>query len=181
MVQKTLLVGNTIDVGVERFKIPELIFQPHLLPSLGLGDDAPELKMADGSPLRGLPSLILENINKCDVDVRKDLFGGMLLAGGGSLFGSLRERLEADLHDAAPTNVRVKAGGARPFFDCAATRRHIKPPSLALFCNRSPPARFKKNNTCSTCLLSPLRKRLSNRETYASCGVCESCVVRRVN
>ena len=44
---------------------------------------------------RGLPSLILENINKCDVDVRKDLFGGMLLAGGGSLFGSLRERLEA--------------------------------------------------------------------------------------
>ena len=109
MVQKTLLVGNTIDVGVERFKIPELIFQPHLLPSLGLGDDAPELKMADGSPLRGLPSLILENINKCDVDVRKDLFGGMLLAGGGSLFGSLRERLEADLHDAAPTNVRVKA------------------------------------------------------------------------
>jgi actin-related protein len=57
--------------------------------------------MADGSPLRGLPALILENINKCDVDVRKDLFGGMLLAGGGSLFGSLRERLEADLHDAA--------------------------------------------------------------------------------
>jgi actin-like protein 6A len=42
------------------------------------------------------------------VDVRKDLFGGMILAGGGSLFGSLRERLEAELHDAAPTNVRVK-------------------------------------------------------------------------
>jgi actin-like protein 6A len=32
----------------------------------------------------------------------------MILAGGGSLFGSLRERLEAELHDAAPTNVRVK-------------------------------------------------------------------------
>ena len=100
--------GNTIEVGHERFKIPELLFQPHLLPSLDLGDDAPDLKMADGSPLRGLPALILENINKCDVDVRKDLFGGMLLAGGGSLFGSLRERLEAELHDAAPTNVRVK-------------------------------------------------------------------------
>lgn len=86
--------GNTIDVGVERFKIPELIFQPHLLETLGLGDETPDLKMADGSPLRGLPALILENINKCDVDVRKDLFGGMILAGGGSLFGSLRERLE---------------------------------------------------------------------------------------
>ena len=62
----------------------------------------------DGSPAKGLPALILETINKCDVDVRKDLFGGMILAGGGSLFGSLRERLEAELHDAAPTNVRVK-------------------------------------------------------------------------
>jgi actin-like protein 6A len=101
------------DSGVERFKIPELIFQPHLLPSLGLGADAPELRMADGTPLRGLPALVLETIHKCDVDVRKDLFGGMLLAGGGSLFGALRERLEAELHDAAPTNVRVKVGRNR--------------------------------------------------------------------
>mmetsp|Transcript_8166 Transcript_8166/g.20251 ORF Transcript_8166/g.20251 Transcript_8166/m.20251 type:complete len:447 (-) Transcript_8166:267-1607(-) len=108
MVSYELPDGNTIDVGVERFKIPELIFQPHLLPSLGLGADAPELRMADGTPLRGLPALVLETIHKCDVDVRKDLFGGMLLAGGGSLFGALRERLEAELHDAAPTNVRVK-------------------------------------------------------------------------
>ena len=61
-----------------------------------------------GAPAKGLPQLILENINKCDVDVRKDLFGSILLAGGGSLFGSLRERLEVELHDAAPTNVRVK-------------------------------------------------------------------------
>ena len=42
------------------------------------------------------------------MDVRKELFGGLLLAGGGSLFSSFRERLEAELHDAAPTNVRVK-------------------------------------------------------------------------
>ena len=61
-----------------------------------------------GARPKGLPQLILENINKCDVDVRKDLFGSILLAGGGSLFGSLRERLEVELHDAAPTNVRVK-------------------------------------------------------------------------
>ncbi|EEH55496.1 actin superfamily [Micromonas pusilla CCMP1545] len=100
--------GNVIDIGVERFKIPELLFQPHLISSLGLGKDAPDLTDPDGSPAKGLPALILETINKCDVDVRKDLFGGMILAGGGSLFGSLRERLEAELHDAAPTNVRVK-------------------------------------------------------------------------
>jgi actin-like protein 6A len=95
--------GNVIDVGVERYKIPELLFQPELIGSFGLGGDAPDLKNA-----KGLSQLVLENINRCDVDVRKDLFGGMLLAGGGSLFPQLRERLEAELHDAAPTNVRVK-------------------------------------------------------------------------
>ena len=95
--------GNVIDVGVERYKIPELLFQPELIGSFGLGGEAPDLKNA-----KGLSQLVLENINRCDVDVRKDLFGGMLLAGGGSLFPQLRERLEAELHDAAPTNVRVK-------------------------------------------------------------------------
>ena len=74
----------------------------------GGGADAPELKTPDGGDAKGLPALILDVINSCDVDVRKDLFGGMLLAGGGSMFGQLRERLEAELHDAAPTNVRVK-------------------------------------------------------------------------
>ena len=100
--------GNVVDVGAERFKIPELLFRPELLAELDLGADAPELKTPDGGDAKGLPALILDVINSCDVDVRKDLFGGMLLAGGGSMFGQLRERLEAELHDAAPTNVRVK-------------------------------------------------------------------------
>ena len=42
------------------------------------------------------------------MDARKDLFGGVVVAGGGSLFAGLRERLESELHDRAPTNVRVK-------------------------------------------------------------------------
>lgn len=96
--------GNVIDVGVERYKIPELLFQPDLINGFGLGADAPSAV----KDAKGLSQLVLDNINRCDVDVRKDLFGGMLLAGGGSLFPQLRERLEAELHDAAPTNVRVK-------------------------------------------------------------------------
>jgi Actin and related proteins len=75
--------GNVVDVGAERFKIPELLFRPELLAELDLGADAPELKTPDGGDAKGLPALILDVINSCDVDVRKDLFGGMLLAGGG--------------------------------------------------------------------------------------------------
>ena len=74
---------------------PRAALPPRAARELDLGA-APELARTAGTP--GL-ALILDVINSCDVDVRKDLFGGMLLAGGGSMFGQLRERLEAELHD----------------------------------------------------------------------------------
>jgi hypothetical protein len=101
--------GTVIELGAERFKIPELLFNPDLVESLGLpASETPDWRMPDGSPLKGLAEIILDTINACDVDARKDLFGGVVVAGGGSLFAGLRERLESELHDRAPTNVRVK-------------------------------------------------------------------------
>ena len=102
--------GNVVEIGAERFKIPEILFNPNLVDELGLPNDALKSLKNDsnGAPLKGLPQIILDTINKCDVDARKDLFGGVVVAGGGSLFASLRERLELELHDSAPTNVRVK-------------------------------------------------------------------------
>ena len=53
--------GNTIDVGVERFIIPELMFQPHLLSELSVPEsERPDWSSPDGTPARGLPSLIRE-------------------------------------------------------------------------------------------------------------------------
>mgnify|MGYP000553484093 FL=1 len=103
--------GNVVEVGAERFKIPEILFNPDLVKELGLpSDKTPTWRDPNdpNQPLKGLPQIILDTISKCDVDARKDLFGGVVVAGGGSLFASLRERLESELHDAAPTNVRVK-------------------------------------------------------------------------
>jgi len=101
--------GTVVELGAERFKIPELLFDPDAVESLGLpASDVPDWRMPDGSPLKGLAEIILDTINACDVDARKDLFGGVVVAGGGSLFAGLRERLESELHDRAPTNVRVK-------------------------------------------------------------------------
>ena len=108
--------GNVVEIGAERFKIPELLFQPELVSELGLPPDVVNPMWAKdpqtGEPLKGLARIILDTINKCDVDVRKDLFGGVVVAGGGSLFANLRERLESELHDAAPTNVRVKVSAS---------------------------------------------------------------------
>lgn len=45
-----------------------------------------------------------EAIQKCDVDVRRDMWAGIVLTGGGALLPGLRERLE---------QVRVYFGAAR--------------------------------------------------------------------
>jgi len=96
--------GNTIEVGVERFQIPELFFQPEILRELNV--DIPEL--GELKSLKSIQELVLECINNADVDVRKDLWGSLVLCGGSSMFANMRERLEAALFDHAPQNVKTK-------------------------------------------------------------------------
>ena len=95
--------GNTIEVGVERFQIPELLFQPDLLKDLGV-----KVPGLEDAKLKGLEELVLECINNADVDVRKELWGNTVLCGGSSMFASMRERLERALFDHAPQNVKTK-------------------------------------------------------------------------
>ena len=96
--------GNTIEVGVERFQIPELLFQPELLKELDVKVPA----LSGDTKLKSIPDLVLECINKSDVDVRKDLWGNLVLGGGCSMFANMRERLEGALFDHAPQNVKTK-------------------------------------------------------------------------
>ncbi|MBA0752696.1 hypothetical protein Gogos_001504 [Gossypium gossypioides] len=65
---------------------------------------------AEISPsVRGLPQMVIESINRCDVDIRKELFGSILLAGGTASMQQLKERLEKDLLEVeSPQAARVK-------------------------------------------------------------------------
>jgi centractin len=60
----------THQVGVERFAAPELLFNPEMI-----GDESP-----------GVHELLLESITKVDLDLRRDLFSNIYLAGGSTLF-----------------------------------------------------------------------------------------------
>ncbi len=108
--------GRAIEVGVERYKVPELLFNPSLLGTFPVGmDTAPgaagslvaDLAAATGA-LKGLPAAALDVVNRCDVDIRREMFGGVVLTGGGSLFPNLKERLERELVDAAPATLKLK-------------------------------------------------------------------------
>ncbi|KAH0794196.1 actin [Histomonas meleagridis] len=45
---------------------------------------------------------------ECGADVRKDLFGNILLSGGNTMFEGLAERIENEMLNLAPTTMKIK-------------------------------------------------------------------------
>ncbi|MGB5909658.1 MAG: actin family protein [Promethearchaeia archaeon] len=72
--------GSTIKLSGERFKVPELFFNP----SLELEEDS-------------LPQAIMDVIEDCDVDVRPELLNNIFLSGGSSMFPNLKSRIHQEL------------------------------------------------------------------------------------
>ncbi|MQL74324.1 hypothetical protein Taro_006673 [Colocasia esculenta] len=96
--------GQTIEIGADRFKIPDILFNPSIVQTIPGME-----RFADLAPaIRGLPQMVIESINKCDVDIRRELFSSILLAGGTASMQQLKERLEKDLIEEAPQAARVK-------------------------------------------------------------------------
>jgi actin-like protein 6A len=95
--------GQTIEVGADRFKIPDILFNPYLSQTIpgveGFGDS---------TSIRGLPRMVLDSVNRCDVDIRKELLSSILLSGGSSSILQLKERLEKEVMEESPQNARVK-------------------------------------------------------------------------
>jgi actin-like protein 6A len=100
--------GSKLDLGWERFHLPEQLFTPTVLsaapPPAGCAP-APGAKegRTAAAALRellpaehslGLPAMVSETISACDPDVRRDLWGGVVVSGGGSLLPGLVERLQ---------------------------------------------------------------------------------------
>merc|ERR1712118_366149 len=54
--------GNIITLGTERFRVPEVLFQPSLV----------------GKEASGIHETLFKSIMKCDVDIRKDLYSNVL-------------------------------------------------------------------------------------------------------
>ncbi|CAN0916048.1 Actin-related protein 4 [Linum grandiflorum] len=96
--------GQTIEIGADRFKIPDILFNPSLAQTI------PGIEsFAEVAPnVRGLPQMVIDSITRCDVDIRRELFGSILLSGGTASMQQLKERLEKDLAEESPQSARVK-------------------------------------------------------------------------
>ncbi|BAT72797.1 hypothetical protein LR48_Vigan11g080300 [Vigna angularis] len=96
--------GQIIEVGSDRFKIPDILFNPSLVQTI----PGMEIIAEIAPSLRSLPKIIIESINKCDVDIRRELFSTILLTGGTASMHQLKERIEKDLLEGSPQAARVK-------------------------------------------------------------------------
>jgi actin len=84
--------GTNITIGDERFLCPEVMFNPAMV----------------GSESGGVHELLYSSIMKCDIDIRKDLYGNVVLAGGNTMFPGFQERMQKELTALAPGTIKVK-------------------------------------------------------------------------
>jgi actin-related protein len=84
--------GQVITIGNERFRCPESLFQPSFL----------------GRESAGIHECTYNSIMKCDVDIRKDLYGNIVLSGGTTMFPGIADRMQKELVNLAPSTMKIK-------------------------------------------------------------------------
>jgi len=84
--------GNVITIGNERFRCPEVLFQPNFV----------------GMESAGVHKLTFDSIMKCDVDIRRDLYKNIVMSGGTTMFAGIPERLEKEMKALAPQGMDIK-------------------------------------------------------------------------
>jgi actin-related protein len=84
--------GNVITIGNERFRCPEVLFQPSFI----------------GKEAAGVHDTMFQTIMKCDVDIRKDLYSNIVMSGGSTMYEGLAARLEKEMISLAPSTMKIK-------------------------------------------------------------------------
>ncbi|KAI8878939.1 actin-related protein [Backusella circina FSU 941] len=84
--------GNIIKLGAERFRAPEILFQPEYI-----GEEYP-----------GIHQVIVDCISRADLDLRKSLYSNIVLSGGSTLCKGFGERLLSEIKRLALKDIKIK-------------------------------------------------------------------------
>jgi len=84
--------GQVMQIGAERFRCGEVLFNPSLI----------------GKEYSGVHQLTYDSIQKCDIDIRKDLYLNIVLSGGSTMFPGIDKRLNKEMTSLAPASAKVK-------------------------------------------------------------------------
>jgi len=61
-----------------------------------------------GLEQEGVHKLTFQSIMKCDVDIRKDLYGNIVMSGGSTMFNGVAERMQKEVAALAPDSMTIK-------------------------------------------------------------------------
>ena len=84
----TLPSNEKISLGLEMIQCPEHLFSP----GAGMNKD-----------IDGIHKFTYDSIVKCDNDIKKDLFKGIVLAGGTTMFEGMQQRMKKEIQALAPS------------------------------------------------------------------------------
>ncbi|SPN97456.1 probable centractin (ro-4) [Cephalotrichum gorgonifer] len=88
----TLPDGHKLKMGAERFRAPEILFDPDII----------------GLEYPGVHQIVFESIQRTDLDLRKSLFSNIVLSGGSTLTRGFGDRLLSELQKIAVKDMRIK-------------------------------------------------------------------------
>jgi actin len=93
--------GEKITLSTERIRCAEFIFQPN----------------HGNKDIDGIHKYTFDSIMKCDNDIKKDLFKGIVLAGGTTMFEGMKDRMKKEIQALAPSTMgpEVEAPADRKF------------------------------------------------------------------
>jgi centractin len=91
-IEYSLPDGQKLKIGPERFRAPEILFDPEII----------------GSEWPGLHQIVVDSINRSDMDLRKALYGNIVLSGGSTMIKGFGDRLLAEVQRLAVKDMRIK-------------------------------------------------------------------------
>ncbi|KAJ6437223.1 actin-1 [Purpureocillium lavendulum] len=84
--------GHRLKIGPERFRAPEILFDPEII----------------GLEYQGVHQIVVDAINRTDLDLRKSLYSNIVLSGGSTLTKGFGDRLLTELQKLAVKDMRIK-------------------------------------------------------------------------
>ncbi|CAG2249311.1 Actin, cytoplasmic type 5,Actin, cytoskeletal 4,Actin, cytoplasmic A3,Actin, muscle-type,Actin-75,Actin-like protein 53D,Putative actin-24,Actin, non-muscle 6.2,Actin-like protein 9,Actin-71,Actin-4,Actin, nonmuscle,Actin, alpha skeletal muscle 2,Actin, cytoskeletal 2A,Actin B,Actin-11,Actin-15A,Actin, cytoplasmic type 8,Actin, cytoplasmic 2,Actin, cytoplasmic 1,Actin-like protein 7B,Actin-related protein T3,Actin, alpha skeletal muscle B,Actin-85C,Actin, spherule isoform,Actin-57B,Actin, acrosomal process len=84
--------GTLITIGNERFRCPEVMFQPSFT----------------GMESCGIHEMIHNSIMMSDIDIRKDLYNNIVLSGGTTMFPGIADRLKKEMNAIVPKSMKTR-------------------------------------------------------------------------
>ncbi|KAK7268585.1 hypothetical protein RIF29_21286 [Crotalaria pallida] len=94
--------GQVICVGSERFRCPEVLFQPSII----------------GMEAGGIHEMAYNFVMKCNISIRRDLYHNIVLSGGSTMLPGFANRIAKEVTSLVPFGIRIKvvAPPERKFF-----------------------------------------------------------------